>query len=141
MNDYFARFAASPASFKKSFGMLLVAWIAHPLFLISLFQGEAAVEGADQAIMRMVVVSASLAFLLFLIKKWARALVVVGNLFVVVNDVLYFVMIPHNQLATGLCVIVAVFILFGTYWLLVRESRDYFDQVNPDKDSTPDTRT
>ena len=138
MNDYFARFNASPASFKKSFFMLVVAWIAHPLFLLSLFQGNTTVPGAEQAIMRMAIVSLCLAFLLFLIKKWARALVVVGNLFVVVNDLFYFVAIPHSSIATLLCVVVAVFATFGMYWLFVRETRDYFNTVNPEKNPAGD---
>jgi hypothetical protein len=139
MNDYLARFTASPASFKRSFFMLLIAWVAHPIFLLSLFQNNTVVPGADQAILRMAIVSACLALLLFLIKKWARALVVVGNLFVVVNDLFYFAIIPHSGIATLLCVIVAVFATVGTYWLFVRESRDYFNQVNPEKNSTEDT--
>lgn len=133
MNDYFARFVASPVSFKKSFAMLVVAWLAHPLFLYSLFQGESAsVAGADQAILRMAIVSLCLAFLLFLIKKWSRALVVVGNLFVIINDLFYFVIIPHRSVSTLLCVIVVLFAIVGTYWLFVKDTRDYYNQVNPD---------
>lgn len=73
MNDYVARFAAAPRSFKKSYAMLVLAWACHPAFLFSLFQGRAAVEDANPWILKMVVVSLSLAILLFLIKPWARA--------------------------------------------------------------------
>jgi Na+(H+)/acetate symporter ActP len=90
MNDYFARFSESPASFKKSFSMLVVAWVCHPIFIYSLFWSRETVAGSDKDIMKMMVVSISLCFLLFLIKKWARALVVVGNAFIVINDFFIF---------------------------------------------------
>lgn len=139
MNDYFARFTASPVSFKKSFFMLVVAWIAHPLFLYSLFQGETAVAGSDQAILRMAIVSLCLALLLFLIKKWARALVVVGNLFVIINDMFYFAITPHRSVSTLLCVVVVLFAISGTYWLFVKQTRDYFNAVNPDRNPAKNT--
>lgn len=131
MNDYLTRFSASPASFKKCFVMLIVAWAFHPIFINSLFRAEAAVEGSHQDIVKMAAVSLSLAVLLFLIKKWARALVVVGNLFIVINDLLYLLVAPPNKLSSILCVIVVLFTIMGTYWLFVKDSRDYFAQVNP----------
>lgn len=129
MNDYVARFRASPASFKKSFAVLAVAWVGHPIFVYSLFRDGAA--GADTEIMRMAVVSLSLGVLLFLIKKWARALVVVGNLFIIIYDLLFLIVTPPNSLSTLLCLMVVTLILVGTYWLFAKDSRDYFNQVNP----------
>lgn len=131
MNDYFTRFSESPASFKKSFVMLAVAWVCHPIFVYSLFRAQEVVEGSDKDIMKMAVVSLSLCFLLFLIKKWARALVVVGNSFIVINDLFYFSVTPHNKLSTMLCVTVVLFAITGSYWLFVKDSRDYFTAVNP----------
>lgn len=131
MNDYTARFSASPKSFKKSFVMLVVAWICHPLFVYSLFWAEAAAAGSDSEIKKMVMVSLCLVFLHVLIKKWARALVVVGNLFIVINDIFYFHITPHNKISTMLCITVVLFTIVGTYWLFVKETRDYFNQVNP----------
>jgi hypothetical protein len=131
MNDYFARFSASPVSFKKSFGMLVVAWACHPIFIYSLFWAREVPEGADQDIMKMAIVSLSLCGLLFIIKKWARALVVVGNIFIVTNDIVYFLVTPHNKISTLLCVTVVLFTIMGTYWLFVKDSRDYFTRVNP----------
>ncbi|MBC2710667.1 MAG: hypothetical protein HGJ94_06610 [Desulfosarcina sp.] len=140
MNDYFTRFSASPASFKKSFAMLVAAWVCHPIFIYSLFLAEAAVEGSDNDIKKMVAVSLSLCFLHFIIKKWARALVVVGNFFIVINDFFYFYVMPHNKISTTLCVAVVLFSIVGTYWLFVKDSRDYFTQVNPkiEPPETPD---
>lgn len=140
MNDYFTRFSASPASIKKSFAMLVVAWACHPLFIYSLLLAEGAVASADQEIMRMVVVSLSLCGLHLLIKKWARALVVVGNIFIVINDFFYFYITPHNKISTLLCVAVVLFTLVGTYWLFVKDARDYFTLVNPKMEppETPD---
>ncbi|BBO86985.1 hypothetical protein [Desulfosarcina ovata] len=135
MNDYLARFAAAPKSFKKSFAMLTVAWICHPIFLYSLFLNAPVVEGADKAIMKMAIVSISLLALLFLIKKWARALVVVGTLFVVINDLFYFALAPHNKIATLLCVVVVLLAITGTYQLFDKASRDYFTKLNPKTES------
>jgi hypothetical protein len=135
MNDYLSRFIESPASFKKSFVLLVVAWVCHPLFLYSIFLSSDAVEGSEKLILRMVVVSLSLCVLLFLIKKWARALVVLGTFFIVVNDILYFVITPHSKISTLLCVVVVSSAVVGTYWLFVKDSREYFKIVNPADDS------
>jgi hypothetical protein len=131
MNDYIARFSASPASFKKSFTILLLAWICHPLFIYSLFWANDAVAGSDRDIIKMAVVSLSLCLLHFLIKKWARALVVVGNIFIVLNDFFYFFVTPRNIISTVLCVTVVLCTIVGTYWLFVKDSREYFTRVNP----------
>jgi len=131
MNDYIARFRASPASFKKSFTILLLAWICHPIFIYSLFWAKDAVAGSDKDIMKMAVVSLSLCLLHLLIKKWARALVVVGNIFIVLNDFFYFFVTPRNKISTLLCVTVVLCTIVGTYWLFVKDSREYFTRVNP----------
>lgn len=131
MNDYFSRFSESPASFKKCFSILVVAWVCHPIFIYSLFWAREAVAGSDKDIMKMAIVSLSLCFLLFLIKKWARALVVVGNAFIIINDVFYFIVTSPNTFSTMLCVTVVLFTIVGTYWLFVKDSRDYFTRVNP----------
>lgn len=143
MNDYIARFSASPPSFKKSFAMLLVAWTCHPIFIYSLFWAEEAVAGSDKDIMKMAMVSISLCFLHFLIKKWARALVVVGNTFIVLNDFFYFFVTSRNLISTMLCVTVILFTIVGTYWLFVKDSREYFTRVNPKSEppETPETNT
>ena len=131
MNDYIARFRASPASFKKSFAILMLAWICHPIFIYSLFWAKDAVAGSDKDIMKMAVVSLSLCLLHLLIKKWARALVVVGNIFIVLNDFFYFFVTPRNKISTVLCVTVVLCTIVGTYWLFVKDSREYFTRVNP----------
>jgi hypothetical protein len=131
MNDYFARFSESPASFKNSFAILAVAWVCHPIFIYSLFWAQETVAGSDKDIMKMAVVSLCLCFLHVLIKKWARALVVVGNIFIVLNDIFYFIATPHNIISTMLCVTVVLCTIVGTYWLFVKDSREYFTQVNP----------
>lgn len=143
MNDYFARFSESPTSFKKSFSMLVVAWVCHPIFIYSLFWSRETVAGSDKDIMKMMVVSISLCFLLFLIKKWARALVVVGNAFIVINDFFYFFLTAHNFISTMLCVTVVLFTIIGTYWLFVKDSRDYYTLVNPKPETQepPETKT
>jgi len=131
MNDYFSRFSDSPASFKKSFTLLAVAWVCHVIFIYSIFWAGDAVAGSDKDIMKMAIVSLSLCFLLFLIKKWARALVVVGNVFIIINDFFYFFIMPPNTISTMLCVAVVLLTIVGTYWLFVKDSRDYFTRVNP----------
>ena len=131
MNDYFARFSESPASLKKSLAILAVAWVCHPICIYSLFWAEETVAGSDKDIMKMAVVSLCLCFLLVLIKKWARALVVVGNIFIVLNDIFYFIVAPHNKISTLLCVTAVLCTIVGTYWLFVKDSREYFTQVNP----------
>jgi Na+(H+)/acetate symporter ActP len=131
MNDYFSRFSNAPVSFKKSFCLLVVAWTCHPLFIYSLFWTRAAVEGADKDILKMAIVSLSLCVLLFLIKRWARALVLVGSFFIVVNDLFYYLVTPHHKVSTILCVVVVLFSIMGIYWLFTKDSRDYFTQVDP----------
>lgn len=140
MNDYIARFQAAPASFKKSFAYLTAAWICHPLFIYSLFHFEAMVDASGTELNKMVVVSLSLCFFLFLIKKWARALVVVGSVFIVINDFFFFLVTPRNQVSTLLLVAVVLCTLVGTYWLFTKASRDYFTKVNP-KPEPPDVNT
>jgi len=137
MNDYFARFTEAPASFKKSFAMLAVAWVLHPIYIYAFFFFNQAVSQAQSVILRMAVVSGCLALLLFLIKKWARALVVMGNCFIVVYDIFVLAISPSNKVLSLLCVGVVLFAIFGTYWLFVKESRTYFSQVNP-KDEPKD---
>lgn len=89
-------------------------------------------EGYSKDILKMAVVSFCLCVLLFLIKKWARALVVVGNAFIVINDLFYFLVVPnHNKLSTVLCVIVVLFTIVGTLWLFSKASRDYYTLLNP----------
>jgi hypothetical protein len=131
MNDYFSRFKNAPASFKKSFFMLVGAWCCHPLFTYSLFREGAMVEGASNNIMKMAVVSLCLCVLLFSIKKWARALVIVGNTFIVVYDMFWLLIVPTNKLSTALCVMVVLFTLVGTLWLLSKDAREYYNQLNP----------
>ncbi len=131
MNDYIGRISASPASFKKSFVMLVVAWVCHPIFIYSFFLFNQAVEQAENIILRMAAVGVCLFFLLFLIKKWARALVVLGNFFIVVYDLFVLAVSPPNKVLTLLGVTVALFTIMGTYWLFVKDSRDYFNAVNP----------
>jgi len=131
MNDYVARFKESPTIFKKCVALLAVAWACHPIFIYSLFWAEDALAGSDKDIMKMAVVSLCLFFLLVLIKKWARALVVVGNVFIIINDFFYFFIIPPNTISTMLCVAVVLLTIVGTYWLFVKDSRDYFTRVNP----------
>lgn len=131
MNDYVARFQASPGNFKKSFYMLTAAWICHPLFIYSLFHLGEAVNDSGTDLKRMVVVSLSLCLFLFLVKKWARALVVLGSFFIVINDLLYFILAPRNTVSTLLCVAVVLFTIMGIYLLFKKDSRDYFTEVNP----------
>ena len=142
MIDVIARFNASPPSFKKSFSMLVVAWVCHPIFIYSLFRASEAVAGSDKDITKMAIVSISLCILLFLIRKWARALVVVGNIFIVLNDFFYFFVIPRNTISTMLCVSVVLFTIVGTYWLFAKDSREYFNRVNPKQDppETPEKK-
>jgi len=131
MNDYFARFTNAPASFKKSFVMLVGAWVLHPIYIYAFFYLNNAVAQAESVILRMAVVSGCLAFLLFLIKKWARALVLMGNCFIVVYDIFLLAISPTNKVLSLLCIGVVLFAIFGTYWLFAKDSRTYFNQVNP----------
>lgn len=131
MNDYIARFRESPASIKKSFAILVVAWICHPIFIYSIFWAEQALAGSDKDIKKMAIVSLSLCLLHLLIKKWARALLVVGNAFIVLNDFFYFYVTPHNMISTLLCVAVMLCTIVGTYWLFTKDSREYYTQINP----------
>ena len=142
MNDYFARFTEAPASFKKSFAMLAVAWAIHPIYIYAFFYFNQAVVQAQSVILRMAVVSGCLALLLFLIKKWARALVVMGNCFIVVYDIFILAISPSNKALSLLCVGVVLFAIFGTYWLFVKDSRSYFSQLNPkyETDDPPDPK-
>lgn len=130
MNDYLARFSESPASFKKSFALLVAAYVSHPIFIQSLFWAREPVAGSERDLMKMAVVSLSLILILFLIKKWARALVVVGNVFIVINDCFYLVVMPPNKLSSVLCAVVVVCTILGTYWLFVKDTRDYYSEVN-----------
>lgn len=131
MNDYFSRFKNAPASFKKSFFMLVGAWFCHPVFIYSLFRTGAALEGSSHDIMKMVVVSLCLCVLLFTIKKWARALVIVGNAFIVVYDMFWFLIVPSDKLSTVLCVMVVLFTMVGMVWLLSKDTREYYTRLNP----------
>lgn len=131
MNDYLSRFKNAPANFKTSFFMLVGAWCCHPAFIYSLFRGRAALEGSSNDIMKMAVVSLCLCVLLFTIKKWARALVIVGNAFIVVYDLFWFLVVPSNKLSTVLCVMVVLFTIVGTVWLFSKDTRDYYTQMNP----------
>jgi uncharacterized integral membrane protein len=143
MNDFLARFSAAPASFKKSYGMQTLAWVCHPIFIYLFFLSNHAIDQAENIILRMVVISVSLGFLLFLIKKWARALVVMGNFFIVVYDLFVLAVSPPDKLLTLLGITIALAAIMGTYWLFVKETRDYFDQVNPkiEPPTTPGTNT
>lgn len=131
MNDYFARFNNSPATFKKSFGLLATAWICHLIYFYSLFWSQGAVAAALGDIKKMAAVSFSLCFFLFLMKKWARALVVMGSCFILVYDLFGFIVMPRNPVSTILCVIIVLFTIMGTYFLFAKDSRDYFTQINP----------
>jgi hypothetical protein len=137
MNDYFARFTEAPASFKKSFVMLVAAWVIHPVYIYAFFFFNQAVAQAQSVILRMAVVSGCLALLLFLIKKWARALVVMGNCFIVVYDIFILAISPANKVLSLMCAGVVLFAIFGSYWLFAKDSRSYFNQVNP-KNETKD---
>lgn len=139
MNDYFARFSAAPASFKKSFMLLAAAWVCHPVFIYAFFFFNQAVSEAESLILRMAAISCCLCFLLFLIKKWARALVMMGNCFIVVYDIFVLAVSPPNKMLTLLCVCVALFAIFGSYWLFVKDSRDYFTLLNPKTDTPEET--
>ena len=134
MNDYFERFRTSPSLFKKSFGLLSTAWICHLLYFYSLFWSQGAVESAIGDLKKMAVVSLSLCFFLFLLKKWARALVVMGSCFIVIYDLFAFVAMPRNTVSTILCVTVVLSTIIGMYLLFSKDVRVYFDQLNPKPD-------
>lgn len=87
--------------------------------------------GSSKDIMKMAFVSLCLCVLLFSLKKWARALVVVGNAFIVVNDLFYFLLVPSNKLSTVLCVMVILFASVGMIWLFSKDTRDYYTRINP----------
>jgi len=143
MNDYFARFSESPASFKKSFAALTLAWVCHPIYLYSLFWAKGAVDASNADIKKMAVISLSLIVLLFSIKKWARALVVVGSSFILINDFFFLYVTPHNKISTLLCVVVVLFSIVGSYWLFAKDTRDYFTKLNPkiDPPDSPEPNT
>jgi hypothetical protein len=88
------------------------------------------VEGSSKGITKMAVVSLCLCVLLFSIKKWARALVLVGNAFIVINDLFYFLIVPRNKLSTVLCVMVVLLTCVGTFYLFSKENRDYYTKIN-----------
>jgi hypothetical protein len=131
MNDYVERFRSSPLDYKKSFGFFTTAWVSHLLFNYALFWSQGAVESAMADIKKMAVVSVSLCFFLFLMKKWSRALVVMGSCFVVVYDLFFFLALPQSQVLTILCVLVVLCTFVGMYFLFTKESRDYYDSINP----------
>lgn len=141
MNDYVARFRASPVSFKKSVLLLMAAWICHPLFIYSFFYLNEAVGQSENVLYRMAAVSGGLALLLLLIKKWARALVVMGNAFIVVYDIFVLAVSPPHKVLTLLGVGVALFTIAGTYWLFVKDTRAYFTLVNPNTDPPEPVRS
>ncbi len=135
MNDYFDRFRNAPVNFKKSFGFLVTAWVCHPIFLYSLFWRQQALTGVQSEMKKMVIVSISLCFFIFLIKKWARALVVMGSCFILVYDLMWFLTVPHDKISTILCVIIFLFSIVGTYFLFAKDVRDYFNRMNPKPES------
>jgi hypothetical protein len=134
MNDYFERFQASPPVFKKSYGLLATAWICHLIYFYSLFWSRGAVDLAIGDIKKMAVVSLSLCLFLFLLKKWSRALVVMGSCFIVVYDLFAFVAMPRNMMSTIFCVIVVLFTIIGMVFLFSKDSREYFNRINPKSD-------
>jgi hypothetical protein len=54
-----------------------------------------------------------------------------GNFLIVVYDIFVITVSPPNKTLTLLCTGVVLFAILGTYWLFVKETRDYFNQVNP----------
>jgi hypothetical protein len=134
MNDIFSRFGQAPASLKKSFGMLVAAWVCHPIYIYAFFYINQATAEARDVLIRMLVVSVCLAILLLLIKRWARALVVMGNCFIVVYDIFVLAVSPPNKILGALCAGVTLFTIVGTYWLFSKDSRDYFNKVNPEQE-------
>ena len=116
--------------------MLVGAWCCHPVFIYSLFRGGAALEGSSNDIMKMAMVSLCLCVLLFTIKKWARALVIVGNAFIVVYDLFWFLIVPSDKLSTVLCVMVVLFAIVGMVWLFSKDTRDYYTRLNPKTESS-----
>ncbi len=131
MDDYFERFKNSPATFKKGFALLVIAWFCHLFYTYFLFWSHGTLADASGDIKKMAVVSLSLCFFLFLIKKWARALVVMGSFFVVVYDLIWFVATPPSPISTLLCVVIVLFTIIGTYFLFTKKSRYYFTAINP----------
>jgi hypothetical protein len=131
MNDYLERFRTSPPLFKKSFVLLCTAWICHLLYFYSLFWSQGAVELAIGDIKKMAVVSVSLCFFLFLMKKWSRALVVMGSCLILIYDLFAFVAMPRNAVSSILCVTVVLFTILGMYFLFSKDVRAYFNQINP----------
>ena len=55
---------------------------------------------------------------MFLIKKWARALVVLGNCFIVVYDLFVMAVSPPGKLLVVLCAIVVLFVIILTITLV-----------------------
>jgi hypothetical protein len=139
MDDFLSRFNNAPASYKKSFFILVGAWCCHPVFIYSLFQGAEMMDGSSKDIMKMAVVSLCLCLLLFSLKKWARALVVVGNAFIVVNDLFYFLLAPRNKLSAVLCAMIVLFACLGTVLLFSKETRHYYTKLNPKRESLDPT--
>jgi hypothetical protein len=67
-------------------------------------------------------------------KKWARALVVMGNAFIVVYDLFWFLIVPSHKLSSVLCVMVVLFTSVGTVWLFSKDTRDYYTRLNPKRE-------
>jgi hypothetical protein len=62
-----------------------------------------------------------------------------GNCFIVIYDIFVLAVSTPDKILTLLCVSVIASMVMGSYWLFVKESRDYFTLVNP-KTDPPETQ-
>jgi hypothetical protein len=122
------RFAQLPKTVKMALITLMAAWLAHFLFLFSVF--------SQHLSQNMLIQHAGLAllscFIVAKLKNWARIICVAGNCIVLLHYLqILFIGITGARLGMDLIGLAALnLILFGlaSFFLLVPASSDFFKQ-------------
>lgn len=130
MNDLFDKFKAFPPSFQKSFFFLISAWGCHFAFIYYYFTISTG-ELPSDILTQQAVIGGLILILLFIVKKWARILCILCNVLIVVLYGFVVALVYQNKLFIFLCIATIILFCLSTYWLVVKETGEFFRLQNP----------
>ncbi len=120
------KFGTYPPAVKKAIACLSLGWLAHLIFYFNFFTGEVLVRN-DYL---MAGIGIAICYFVAAVNPWARALSIFFNIGILV---IYLVLLAFQDVGFKLQVLtvaVIVFFALATYYLLRKETAEFFGRFN-----------
>lgn len=134
--DNVKRFSTFPNSLKNGIILLYAAWIWYFMVLYLFFFGGAIPT-------RQLISGFIACTCIFTLKKWARALCVLVNVFVIIQILPASLSLlgMENKFQSGLYLLVAVVLFAGSsYFFLIKQTSDYLKSENETDADNPSSK-